>query len=377
VPTRTTEGPATISDDLKDDCSVDVTEPFNDWLSSLPDGTEASPTVVDLAGGCYRVDGTLEITGRQWFQIRGGGATIDGSHHMGPSRYRHILVRGGAHIVVRDLVVIGAHAEAGAPGFPAWGCANERGDCHGHHGIAVQGATDVLLAGNTVRNTYGDLIYIGWDQTGRQRVASSEVVIEGNLLVKSGRQGIAAVAVDGLTVQGNTIAEARANLIDLEPADAAMPLRSVKIVNNSFGLYRVSVIALTGPGACGRYEDITIASNLVEALNTTDWPVIYGTTPPSCKEPRSGITIEANDFLADGPTVLLSNWEGLVVEGNTFRCDPCKGDVPVRLEETHGAVLHNEMPGGPEAVTAQGGEVIACGNETSIGPDQPVACGDG
>lgn len=301
-------------------CSSNVVSELNAWISSLPDGTSGKPTVAELGSGCYRLDGQLTVSGRNWLTIKGDGAVISGKNHLGRTGERHILIEGGSHLVVTGLEIVGAHTGAGAPSFPAWGCPNSNGDCHGHHGIAVQGSLDVVIEGNHIHNVYGDLVYVGWGPGGPS-LGTRQVVIRGNTLEKSGRQGVSVTAGQDVVISNNVIAEARANLIDLEPGHEDAVMNDIDIIGNYFGARRATAVVLIGPGACGSFHDVTITGNTVSASPYSSWPSVYATSPKTCGIPRSGLVVTGNtlDTNAKG--------EGVVVEGNWVEVNVSKNTL--------------------------------------------------
>ena len=64
---------ATIPGAIQGDCSVDVTQAIQSWIDSVPDNSVLSFG----SGDCYRIDDTLELTGRNGLTFEGNGATFD------------------------------------------------------------------------------------------------------------------------------------------------------------------------------------------------------------------------------------------------------------------------------------------------------------
>src|SRR5438874_13361168 len=67
----THEAPGSIASD----CSRDVTQQLLSWIASVPDHS----TLSFASGGCYRIDGTLELTDRDGLTFEGNNATFRAS----------------------------------------------------------------------------------------------------------------------------------------------------------------------------------------------------------------------------------------------------------------------------------------------------------
>ncbi len=299
-------------------CGSDVTDALNSWLKSLPNGTSGAPTVAAFGDGCFRIDGILLLDNRSWMILTAGDAVLNGSNHLGKTGDRHVDLVRSSNVTITGFEIVGAHAAAGSPEFPGWGCPNANGDCHGHHGIGIEGSSGISIIGNYIHNVYGDFIYVGLAPISGSKVSSSNILIKGNVLSGSGRQGVSIVAGIDVVVTGNTIGDARANLIDIEPANADAIIQSVSITGNTFGERRVAALALTGPGACGNFADVKFTGNTVQPSDST-WPSVYGTSPATCP-PRTGLTVTGNQLEANdsGTAVDVTGWENVVVDSNTI-----------------------------------------------------------
>src|SRR5919197_6377232 len=68
--TTTTSPPSSSSNvppSIAADCSVDVTAKLSTWIASMPNGSRLS-----FGSGCYRIEGTLELTDRFGLVLDGG-----------------------------------------------------------------------------------------------------------------------------------------------------------------------------------------------------------------------------------------------------------------------------------------------------------------
>lgn len=185
------------------DCSEDVTEPLNRLVAQTPDGG-----VVTLAAdGCYRLDGTLALNDRQGLTIDGNGATLDGSQVPGERERRHIRIRGGAELALRDFTILGSRCAAPPCEGPGLS------EMERQHGVAVENVSGMTIERLNILNVWGDFVYISQKGEGER---SSEVVVRDNYFRNSGRQGIAPSGVAGLEVRNNILIDAGRTVFDFE-----------------------------------------------------------------------------------------------------------------------------------------------------------------
>lgn len=135
-----------VPDWIAADCRADVTEPLMAWINSVPDRS----VLVFKRRGCYRIDGTLEITHRRRLDFNGNGATFTATT-VGARGRSHWRLTGGAHLIVRDMRVHGANADGGT--FNA--------ELQHQHAFDLAGARDVELRRVTASGVYGDCVYVG------------------------------------------------------------------------------------------------------------------------------------------------------------------------------------------------------------------------
>jgi hypothetical protein len=200
--------------------SRDVTQELNAVIATAPAGA----TVRFPAGGRFRVDGIVFVSGRHDVTIDGRGSTLvaptDGSATPVP-RYnfraawprlrQHVDIEDSTGIKVRDLTVVGP---------------NPTGEfmarLEGQAGFTITRSNDVTLDHVTARATYGDGVYIVGHSTG--------VRVRNCTLDHNGRQGVAVTDGVDITVERCSIVASGRSAIDLEPAKGAA--RSVHARDN-------------------------------------------------------------------------------------------------------------------------------------------------
>jgi hypothetical protein len=82
------------------DCSIDVTQPILSWIASVPDNSVVSFGT----GACYRIEATLEMTGRNGLTFEGNGSTF---RSFNPPQDQRAIWRviGSTNFVFRNMTV--------------------------------------------------------------------------------------------------------------------------------------------------------------------------------------------------------------------------------------------------------------------------------
>lgn len=196
-------GPVEEEIPLATDCSQDVTEGLNRLVARADEGS----TIALEPLGCYRVDGTIAVEDKRNLTIEGNGATLDGSRVPGERARRHIRVRGGADLTMRNFTILGsrcAQPPCEGPGLS---------EMERQHGIAVENVAGMLIERMTIKNVWGDFVYISQKGEGER---PSDVVVADSYFRNSGRQGIAPSGVEGLEVRNNVLVDAGRSVFDFE-----------------------------------------------------------------------------------------------------------------------------------------------------------------
>ncbi len=123
----------------------------------------------------------------------------------------------------------------------------------GQAGIAIQRTAGVVLDSVHVSNTYGDAVYI----TG----GATNVTVRNSTLEKTGRQGVAIVNAQHVTVEGNQIRDVARSVFDLEPPGRAR-VQDIHLSQNTVGDY-VNFLLASGGGGPG-VGDVWLQGNHVD-----------------------------------------------------------------------------------------------------------------
>jgi hypothetical protein len=318
-----------VPDKVASDCSVDVTEALATVIREAPPDAE-----VRLApDGCYRIDGTLLVYRKQRLTIDGRGATLQ-AVAQGERTRRHLMVRAGKDLVIRNLAVKGAHPNA-VPGRDSF-----VGRFAFQHGIALHGVDGILIENVQVGGVYGDLVYIGIDGKGPAARWSRDVTIKNSVLDGSGRQGVAIVAGKRIVMDSNYIGGAGQSLIDLEANTAQGGAVDVRITNNTTGPARHFWLANKGAGL--KIRDIVVRKNtMVEP--TAGLVFVYGPTTGY----RGPYRFEGNTFAITGRVwdegskgaFFLSRARDVEIRNNTLTLPPGRNMPAVENRDSLDVVL--------------------------------------
>lgn len=292
----------------------DVTDELNRFFATVPTGA----TVQFPPAGRFRIDGVVFVTDRHDVTIDGRGSTLvaptDGTGTTVP-RYnfrsnwprlrQHLDIENSSGITVRDLVVQGPNGEGR---FLA--------RFEGQAGFAITRSTDVTLDGVTARNTFGDGVYVIGHSIG--------VRVRNCTLDHNGRQGVAVVDGEDITVERCSIVSPARSAIDLEPARGAA--RKVHIQDNEVRDAKNFLLAAGGAGV--NVGDVWLERNRV--IGGRGVSVYAG----QARSLRSGIHILDNtgEGVSKGYQRTLLRFErfdGIEVRGN--RQAVAKNVAPITL----------------------------------------------
>ncbi|HEV2068500.1 MAG TPA: right-handed parallel beta-helix repeat-containing protein [Acidimicrobiales bacterium] len=290
----------------------DVTDQLLKFFAGVPDGS----TITFPAGARYRIEGILHIFDRHDLTFDGNGAeffaTTDGAEvappesdrtfALWPRGRRHWMIDNSERITLKNMKVQGANPNAGP-----WNGAYVS-EYEAQHGIQFSRSSG-LLEGVTVSDTYGDLVSVSeW---------SHDVTIRNSKLVRSGRQGITIDGATDVVIEGNTVGEIGRSLFDLEPSIANREVHRVRIANNQVGRANGAFIAALGRG---RVNDVTVRDNKLTGVSMSAH-VRAGRDPDGVRTRRANWVIIDNvsDKPSGSPQAMMRFWgvDGVTVSGNS------------------------------------------------------------
>lgn len=284
---------------IASNCSVDVTRALNTWVAGVPDGS----TIEFGRGACYRIDGTLELVHRHRLRLDGNGAAFVAGATGDPWRSQWRLV-GGAHLVLRDMMIRGANAAGGT--FTA--------ALQHQHAVELDGVRAVRLDHVHASHLYGDCIYVGRIPHA-DGAWSRDVRVSGLRCTGNGRMGIAVVAGRNIVVEHSRFERIALTAFDIEPNGPGFGARDVSFVRNrAFGPLRAGFFTAVGDGPVDR---VTVADNRLSGAG------MYMAVLAPRGERRSGIMISRNvasvGYSAPGGAALdFERVDRLAVIGNVI-----------------------------------------------------------
>lgn len=313
-PPATTPGIYKVPKKIPDNCSAPVEDRIMAWLATVPDGS----TVQFGPGGCYGQDGTITLTGRSNLVIDGQGsefrALTPGTSHRANWR----LVN-GASLTLQNMAVRGSNPQGSYDPAVEW-----------QHGFAVEGVQKVTLSNVQARDTWGDGVML-WrgaysPACGDDASSARNVEISGALIERAGRQGVAIVDAENVTLQDSTIGPVAWWGVDIETDDHCEIARHINIVRNQFGATRYGVIGSVGFGGDPQVGDVTATDNTqtVEAgLPGECWAPVWILSPDA--KYRSGYTFQRNRLLARRNAFEFRRVNSIDVSSNNVTLTPTTG----------------------------------------------------
>ena len=417
--TRTAGRVYTIPSSIAANCSTDVTTAINAWVASVPNGTATNPSILKFkAGACYRVAGTIGAADdtspagyqRSHLLFEGNGSTIDGSKDVPPMHTNRagVGITGGHDITVQDFTIKGdnngkyrdstgnlydnpcniplndattaCHADStGGAGFTH--------DYEWQHGVGVYGGDHITFRHNNIYNVFGDGVFLGQGPTSN---VTTNTVVDGNSVSGTGRMGVGITSDDQVQVTGNTFDRISYNTVDVE--NEAQQLTNITFSGNTinrewFGFWTAET------GECLPRGNYVIDNNVMK------WSTVNVANPirldsAQCSGPhRSGLEIKGNTLWHDqcaagNPTIgywdqaaiQVKGWDNVAIDNNRIITCGRISVASVRLNNVGGTleVNNNDMRENPYVYglndVADAPGVTACGNMTSVGPNQLTAC---
>lgn len=337
---------------IASDCSADVTSSLTSWIASLPSGSTAQLR----SGGCYRVEGTIELRDRSGLVIEGNGATLRATT-TGGSHRAHLRFIYGSDLAVHNLTLVGANSDGGT-------AAAYHDDLQYQNGIELRGVSGAIISGVKVHNVYGDCFYlgVGYDST----TWSRDLVVRDSECLRNGRQGVALTATENVVIAGNRFDQIGLIGVDIEPNGGTDGVRNVLVTGNSFGTGRQWFFAAVSYSGSGVVDNVTVDGNSVsgrslsikvEPALTQRWTRIAVTNNTSNK---------AEYYNGNGSVMDIYGVDGLVVAGNS---QPGAGSDQVLVSATNScsvALASNSFPGGGADLRSAGS--YSCPVETATAP---------
>jgi hypothetical protein len=358
-----------------DNCAVPVEQEIMAWLATVPDGN----TVRFPPDRCYGQDGTITLNGRRDLVIDGQGsefrALTPGDSHRANWRFVE-----GANLTVQNMAVRGSNLEGGYQAYFEW-----------QHGYSVEGVQGMTLANVQARETWGDGVYLDRGAfspaCGDDASSARNVRITGATLERIGRQGVAVVDAEDVTVRDSMIGPVGLANVDLETDDDCALARHITITRNQFGAHTWGVVDSVGFGAEPQVGDVTVTDNTESVAAPGCFapvrilsPVVPAGQP---RVYRSGYTFRGNRLLGTRNGFEFRGVRNVDVSSNSVALPPtvgCGTRAGVLLVDSHGiGIVSNSFVGANSVFkkdTLSTG-ITAEGNWTvdTVAPDTSIISG--
>ena len=345
-----------------DSCAVPVDDEITAWLATVPDGNTAR----FAPGRCYGQDGTIEVSGRTDLVIDGQGsefrALTAGDSHRANWRFT-----GGANLTVQNMAVRGTNPDGVyAQGFE-W-----------QHGFSVEGVQGIALTDVQARETWGDGVYLDHSAyspaCGDDASSARNVRIAGATLERIGRQGVAVVDAENVTVRDSVIGPVALANVDLETDDDCALARHVTITRNQFGAHTWGVVDSVGFGADPQVGDVTVTDNTETVAAPGCFAPVRILSPvvPDGQSPvyRSGYTFSGNRLRGTRNGFELRGVREVDLSSNSVALPPttgCGRRAGVLLVDSHDVgIVSNSFIGANRVFRADtlSTGITAAGNST-------------
>lgn len=289
----------TVPTSINSTCSTNVLPAVQSFINGVPDGS----SVRFQPDGCYLMNGTLELAGRNDLTLNGQGATFKTSATSDGNRAQLRLVD-GTNWTVRNLIITGSSTVGGTPGAFV-------DTLQWQHGVDLRGVATALISNVRVTDVYGDCYYVGMDTD--STAWSTDVHVTNSTCRRNGRQGVSVVAGQRVTVDTTILTAIALMTFDMEPNGATGGAKNVDIVSNTLGTGpRQQALGIVGGGTV---SDITFSSNTLTSKALTVW-----VQADQDGGRRTDIAVQNNTSdtaLAAGYAIDATGVDGLTVTGNT------------------------------------------------------------
>ncbi|GEM_PF-3055922 len=351
-------------------CTLDVTEELKAYIASVPDGGATSigvrhRTILFQPNGCYRVEGVLEITGRNWLAFDGNGstfkATISAPEGMTTHQVRARAMwrtKGGSNLRFTRMTVVGANPNAGV-GDSAYNSLYEA-----QHSWDILGTAVVDIGNVTSSDIWGDFVYVG----ANAGVPATDVVVHDSTFTRNGRQCLSVTWAERVTFERLNVSQCRRATLDVEPNFTYAWIRSVALRDSAIGPGRLLFLAMHGSSA--PIDGVFIERNTLtgKALaGSVSNPTYCAPGSGSCVSTTRGLRTNivlrdnASDTGQGSPTGNIFSFTGadnVTVTGNTAPAQAGRNMYFVAFYDVCGTnvVSGNIVPNGQEFI-----ERVPCG----------------
>jgi hypothetical protein len=306
-------------------------------LEAQINGTPAGATL-ELEARDYYVDGSIDVQGH------GQHVDANGARFIATAQGYPVFRITGSGLRLEDTTVIGrnqAHKAARPPGADAFQFGNPT-SWEWDHGYAVDGASDITLAGVRAYEVWGDGVAVNPDR-GDVAVAARNVHIVPSAsripeFRHVGRNGVSFISAVNSSLRGAHIADVHGIwAVDIEPNTGEQDVQGITIAANWLGGSPYAPVNLNGPGQGGGdgrvFADIRVADNVIYRPAESGEPSIF-IHPNGYRVP--GVEVVGNAVVAGREGIHVSQADGGVVKRNSVCPGAHSAFLSVQLTNTTG-----------------------------------------
>lgn len=293
--------------------NTDVTDALNRWITSVPDGSATSPSILQFPSGkVYLLSQGLQISNRSNLTFDGYGARLTLNPAAGFNQLQSLFLLGKAyngffgglnsHLVIRGFELVASNPTPGV-----WSAAREMA-----HAVEIDNSDGVEVYDIRAHGIGGD---------GFKTTAGRNLHIHHNHIEDAGRQGVSIISGDHILIENNQFDDMGYYVLDIEPNDDTESATDITFQNNRAGSWGPNLGKGAGFVACGsgaaynQIGNITITGNtltgsanasLLSYFNLNQTKRLFNITFTRNQASQS----------APGPVLIFKAIDGLTVTGN-------------------------------------------------------------
>jgi IPT/TIG domain len=277
-------------------------------------------------GGCYRIEGTLELRARRGLDFEGNGSSFRSSSPPSDHRALWRIIDSRA-VSLHAMTIVGSYRKGGT--FTA--------SLQHAHAVDVDGS-DVDIDSVRMSDVAGDCVYFGRGST--TALALSSGTVRNSTCMRTSRNAIAVVAGVDILVQHVTTGSIGYNVFDVEPnLDSGWGATGVTFDDNTIGSYAKNAYSIV--------ENAPVSNQFFTNNRVVGQGLKIGITDTANAGYRAAnVTISGNnsDTLTKPAAINVDNVDRLTVTGN--RIPMAGGPMAAAVGVCQLDISGNQYPGG-------------------------------
>ena len=352
---------ATCDGDADATNDTDVAADLNAWIETIPNGTDAEYSVVNLDGKCFAVKSAVKLDSRNNITIDGNGGTIQaidyetcslctyppsadhggtytGSRVTTSTEWTTALATAtadpddasyksrsqfsielGSGFKVQNLTIQGTLAQKGV----TTGANLTMGQLYdvareSDHNFTLTGPTNVTVDNVDFQNAWGDAVRLsGGSSSLVAWTDATDVTIKNSFIDGAGRVGVSCLGCFNFVVQDTDIRNIGSNVVDIAAENSGGASHGdISFIRNTIGPFRYALlIAATGQTSNSTLGPFVLQDNIQEQLSFSpvSRPIFIG----HASVPVSSVEITGNTIMSQSlSTFRIHNAEEVLISDN-------------------------------------------------------------